>query len=225
MNKVDLQNLITRINTKEDFTDSRDTVSWKALREAETFEDADIFPLLREIITENEGKVKVKREIRSAAYFIYGRLLGNNFHAEDCAFFLQQLTQETDKHIIEAMLEQIYHLRYSKILFPPELDISPIISFTRNDKWQVRHTAIRALSVCPGVASRNALIFYLTQEDEKAYKHEMYYANIAMQTIGEPEDIPLLERFLKSRRPDLKITAQCAIQYIREREATSFANH
>ena len=43
------------------------------------------------------------------------------------------------------------------------------------------------------------------------------YANIAMQTIGEMEDIPLLERFLKSRRPDLKITAQYAIQYIKER--------
>jgi len=34
-----------------------------------------------------------------------------------------------------------------------------------------------------------------------------------------PEDIPLLERFLKSRRPDLKITAQYAIQRIRERQA------
>ncbi|MDE7044875.1 MAG: hypothetical protein K2O97_07640 [Acetatifactor sp.] len=44
---------------------------------------------------------------------------------------------------------------------------------------------------------------------------------IAMQTIGEPEDIPLLERFLKSRRPDIKLTAQFAIQYIRERNASS----
>ena len=34
-------------------------------------------------------------------------------------------------------------------------------------------------------------------------------------------EIPLLERFLKSRRPDLKLTAQYAIQYIRERETAA----
>lgn len=224
MNKSDLQNLITRINTKEDFADSRDTISWKALREAETLEDADIFPLLREIVTENEGKVKAKREIRSAAYFIYGRLLEKNFHAEDCAFFIQRLNKETDKNILQDMLCRISDLKRGNILLPPELDISTILSLTRNEKWQIRYNAIRALSVCPRAESRNALIFYLTQEDEKAYKNEMYYANIAMQTIGEPEDIPLLKRFLKSRRPDLKITAQYAIQYIQERETASPAN-
>ena len=55
---------------------------------------------------------------------------------------------------------------------------------------------------------------------KKSINIEMYYANIAMQAIGEPEDIPLLKRFLKSRRPDLKITAQYAIQYIREKGIT-----
>ena len=61
------------------------------------------------------------------------------------------------------------------------------------------------------------LAFYLSQEDEKSFEYEMYYANIAMQSIGEPEDIPLLKRFLKSRRPDLKMTAQYAIEKISAR--------
>ena len=74
MDKSDLQDLIAKINTKENLADSRETIRWKALREAETLEDADIFPMLREIITKNEGKGKAKREIRSAAYFIYGKV-------------------------------------------------------------------------------------------------------------------------------------------------------
>ena len=73
------------------------------------------------------------------------------------------------------------------------------------------------MGACPGEGSRKALRCWLSQEDEKACKYEMWYAAIAMQSIGEPEDIPLLERFLKSRRQDLKITAKNAIQFIKER--------
>lgn len=226
MEKSELQNLISRMNTKEnDFNDSRDTISWKAYREAETFDDAGIFPLLREIITECDGKGKSKREIRYAAYFIYGKLLKNTFQAGDCEFLIQRLIKETDKYILSAMLDRISDLKHSNILFPPELDTSPILVLTRNEKWSVRHSAIRALSVCPGENTRKVLAYYLAQEDEKTYKHEMYYANIAMQSIGESADIPLLERFLKSRRPDLKITAQYAIQYIQEREVSGSAKH
>ena len=57
MDKAALLALIGRINTREEhFTDSRETTSWKALREAETLSDPALFPLLREIVTENEGK-------------------------------------------------------------------------------------------------------------------------------------------------------------------------
>ncbi len=56
MDKVEVLELITRINTKdEQFTISSDTTSWKALREAETLTDPTIFPLLQEIIEENAG--------------------------------------------------------------------------------------------------------------------------------------------------------------------------
>ena len=225
MDKSDLQDLIAKINTKENLADSRETIRWKALREAETLEDADIFPMLREIITKNEGKGKAKREIRSAAYFIYGKLFKKTFRVEDCTFFIQRLNKENDKYSLTAILDRIKDLKYSNILLPPQVDIAPILSLTRNDNHHVRHGAILALSVCPGEESRKALAFYLAKEDEKAYQYEIYYANIAMQTIGKPEDIPLLERSLKSRRPDLKITAQYAIQYIQEREMSDSVNH
>lgn len=220
MDREGLLDLIARINTKDEhFTVSSETTSWKALREAETLDDPGLFPLLREIITEHEGKAKEKREVRSAAYFIYGRLLEKAFQTEDCNFFVRRLEAETNKYILSSMLDRIHDWKICKgIVLTPQLDISPIIGLTRDERWLVRHSAIYALIACPGAASRQALAFYLKQEDEKAYKYEMYYANIAMQAIGEAEDIFLLERFLKSRSSTLKNTAEYAIQRIRERE-------
>ena len=221
MDKAELLDLIARINTKdEQFTISSETTSWKALREAETLTDPALFPLLQEIIEEHGGKRKDQREIRSAAYFVFGRLMQASFDQDACAFFLRRLEAETDKYILDSMLDRIYDWwKYAEISIPACLDVSPIITLTKDKRHSVRHNAISALGACPGKASRDALAYFLTQEDEKAYKYEIYYANIAMQGIGEPEDIPLLERSLKSRRPDLKITAQYAIQYIKERNS------
>lgn len=219
MEKEYLLDLIARINTQEkNIRVSTETIRWKALREAETLTDPAAFPLLREIVGENEGKAKEKREVRNAAYFIYGRMLEKAFSPEDCAFFLERLETETDKDILCPMLNRVKDW-YGKehILLPPELDTSPVCRLAMHDHWQVRQSALHALSACPGPESREVLRRWLTQEDEKKYKYEMWYACIAMQTIGEPEDIPLLERFLKSRRQDLKITSRCAIQYINER--------
>lgn len=220
MDKEGLLDLIARINTREEnFTVSTETTSWKGLREAETLDDPGLFPPLREIITEHEGKAKARREIRSAAYFIYGRLMERIFSPPEAPFFLGRLTVETDRYVLTSLLDRVGDWGRKRLLLPEGMDFSPVLALTADDRRPVRHDAIRALSACPGEESRKACAFYLGQEDEKGYQYEIYYANIALQTIGGPEDIPLLERFLKSRRPDLRLTAQYAIQYIREREA------
>lgn len=219
MDRAEVMDLITRINTREeDFTVSTETTSWKALREAETLDDPGLFPVLREIVADNEGKAREKRVIRSATYFIYGRLMERAFSPSEAPFFLGRLTVETDKYVLSSILDRVSDWGRRGFLLPSGMDFSPVLPLTVDERRSVRHDAIRALSACPGEESRRACAFYLGQEDEKAYQYEIYYANIALQTIGEPEDIPLLERFLKSRRPDLKLTAQYAIQYIRERE-------
>ena len=219
MDQAGLMELIGRINTEEEhFTRSDETVSWMALREAETLADPALFPLLREAITGNEGRVKGKREVRRAAYFIYGRLMEQVFSPAEVPFFLGRLTVETDKYLLSALLDRVADWGRKGLLLPGGMDFSPILALTADQRRNVRHDALRALSACPGEESRRACAFYLGQVDEKTYQYEMYYANIALQTIGRPEDIPLLERFLKSRRPDLKLTAQYAIRYIQERE-------
>ncbi len=220
MDKAGIMALVARINTTgETFTCSTETTRWKALREAETLDDPGLFPLLREIIEENEGKGKAKREVRKAVYFIYGRLMEKVFLPKEAAFFLRRLEVETDKYVLSSMLDRVKDWNMKGYQLPAEMDFSPVLNLTVDDRWLVRHSAIHALSACPGGKSRKACTFYLGQGDEKTYKYEIYYANIALQTIGMPEDIPLLERFLKSRRPDLKLTARYAIQRIREREA------
>ena len=219
MEKAELLALIARINTREEcFTRSDETISWKALREAETLADPAIFSLLQEIITTNEGKKKEQREIRAAAYFIYGRLMEKAYLSEAVPFYIQRLAVETDRHVLSSLLDRVGDWGRKKLLLPEEMDFSPLLALTADERRRVRHGALRALSACPGERSREACAFYLCQGDEKAYQYEIYYANIALQTIGKPEDIPLLERFLKSRRPDLKLTARYAIQYIRERQ-------
>ena len=106
MDQAGLMELIGRINTEEEhFTRSDQTVSWKALREAETLADPALFPLLREIITANEGRAKAKREVRRAAYFIYGRLMEKAFSPAEASFFLERLTMETEKYVLSALLE------------------------------------------------------------------------------------------------------------------------
>ena len=222
MDKTGLLKLIAKINTRDKhITVSTRTTSWKAYRKAETLTDPALFPLLQEIIAEHEGKKTADRDIRKAACFIYGHLMEKSFDQDACAFFLQWLAAETDKYILSSMLDWISDWQRRAGIFVPAGMDSPILTLTRDHRHAVRHSAISALGACPGKESRDALIYYLTQEDEKAWEYEIYYANIAMQTIGEPEDIPLLERFLKSRRPDIKLTAQFAIQYIRERNASS----
>jgi len=219
MDKAGLLELIAKINTKDEhFTVSTETTSWKARREAEALTDPSLFPLLQEMIEAHGGKKKDQREIRNAAYFIFGRLMQASFEEDACAFFLQRLGAETDKYILSSMLDRVHDWwRPAGKTVPAGLDISNILTLAKDTRHLVRHSAIHALGACPREESRNILHYYLLQEDEKAYQYEIYYANIAMQGIGEPEDIPFLERFLKSRRPDIKMTAQYAIQSIQER--------
>ena len=94
MGKAELLALIARINTRdENVTRSDETTSWKAL--------------LQGIITANEGRKKEQREIRSAAYFIYGRLMEKAYLPEAVPFYIQRLTVESDKYVLSSLLDRV----------------------------------------------------------------------------------------------------------------------
>ena len=145
-------------------------------------------------------------------------ILKKKYDAEVCAFLLSALTFEQDKYILSAILDAFVWMESAS-----DLDPGIIIELSKHEKWLIRHSAINALGSFPKEKSKEALYFYLMQEDEKAYRNEIIYANASLGKIGNETDIPVLERHIRSRSRDIKESAKFAIGSIRERIGTSAA--
>ncbi len=220
MGKNELLNLIKRMMTFEKGIISNQTTSWKAHREAEKLTDRNLLPILYEIVNENEGKDNDKPFLRSCCYFIIGRITTSSFQHEDCEYIFNRLKNEfKDKDLVLYSLFEVicYWRNEANIYVPLDIDITPLTDIVIKKRGHTKRWAIQVLGCCPRKESREILRNILMQEDEKKHKEEIRWANVALQHIGEPEDIPYLERFLKSRIPNSKITAQYAIKFIKER--------
>ena len=206
-----IEELIYRINTEVKNNSSSTAVSWKALREAKTLADISFYPILKELLL-GHSKPKDKK-YRNAAYFIFGELLKNAPEEKYILFYLEQLEKENDKYILSSMLDKI-----GDILIPTNISIKNIITLTRSEQWQVRHSAIYALQAAATAESKQALVYYINQIDVKTYKYEIIYANAALGAIGSLEDIPILQQHMKSRFLDVRESAKFAISRIQNRE-------
>lgn len=209
MNEDKLYDLIARMTIKEHATSSKESVSWNAYREAERISDETVYPILMRIIEENHKNKAVRR----AAYIIIGYSLRNIFNKEACIFLIQKLNEETDMQGVASILESL-----ACIHIPEDIDMSLVIKCSKNDKWQIRHSALDALGSSSTHANREALLFFINQEDEKKYESEIIYANASLGKIGLKEDIPFLEKHIKSRKRDIRGSALFAIDRIKERE-------
>ncbi len=208
MDENRLYDLIGRMTIKEHVSSSEESVSWKAYREAEQISDENVYPILFKIIEENPKD----KSLRRAAYIVIGYSLKNIFNKEACIFLIHKLGEETDKYILESILDGL-----ARIYIPEDIDMSLVIKCSQNDKWQIRHSAINALGSSATKKNREALIFYINQEDEKKYDYEITYANASLGKIGLKEDIPFLEKHIKSRKRDIRESALFAICRINER--------
>lgn len=220
MTKNEILDLLKRMMTVEYGLISNQTTSWKAHKEADNLSDRNLLPILYEIVNENEGKDKQKQFLRSRCYYIIGQITKKAFEHQDAVYVFRQLKNEIKNNdALSALVDIIYFWwqRDANIFVPTDIDITPLIEIATTKRGGLKYLAIEALGNCPTKESREILRGYLTQEDEKKYKEEIRSSNIALQRNGEPEDIPYLERFLKSRMPNSKITAQYAIKYIKER--------
>ena len=206
-----IEELIQRMSTKEDrLTSSDQSIRWKAYREAETLRNPIFYPLLKEYILLR--KKPNDRQYRDSAYFILGKLLIHAPQSSYITFYLECLERETDKYILSSMLDRI-----ADLIIPESLSIKPIISLAFSDQRLIRHSAIRALGASETPESKEALAYYLNQEDEKTYKYEIIYANAAFSVIGTLKDIPLLEQHGNSKSRDVRESAISAIKAIKER--------
>lgn len=187
-----------------------DAPQWRFWRREAHIKRNEVYPLLREYIELRMKKSDAQR--RENTYSVFAKLLLETFEPAHCQFLIDRLTVETNKYVLHTMLSCIARLPLSE-----EIDISPVAQCSKNSEWMVRHSAIMALGKSNTDASRQAVRYWVRQEDEKQHKFELIYGNAALGFIGEPSDIALLERHIHSRIPDVKDSAIYAINHIRQR--------
>lgn len=205
-----IEELIQRMNIEEKCLDSSTSISWKAYREAESISDNAFYPILKKQLLLN-SKPKDKK-YRQAVYFMLGKLLKNSPQHEYIIFYLQQMEKESNKYILSYMLDIMVD-----VMIPSDISVKIIVDLTMNEKWLIRHSAIRALGASSTSESKQALAYYINQEDVKTYKYEIEYANAALGSIGCEEDILILEKHIKSRIRDVRDSSISAIERIQER--------
>lgn len=208
-----VEDLIRRINTSGDLAPgmrSSETISWKAYREAEKLTDVSLYPVLKKLILLHPQEEYA--DYREAAYHILVQLLKNVPKDEYFIFFLEQLEKE---HNSELLCSVLFSARDIKI--PPAVSADSIIALTKSEDEMVRNDAIYALQSSATPESRQALRYYIEQEDVKTFKDEITNANMALGEIGCAEDIPVLEKHTKNVNGDIRGSANIAIAKIKER--------
>lgn len=210
MTKDTLFNLLDEMSLPDTVIDRLEAPLWCFWKREEQIKGNEVFWHLREFI--EDRKEKSETEIRENAYAVFAQLLLKTFEAEHCQFLIDRLKSETNKYVLHTMLSGIGRLPLSD-----SIDISAIVACSKSSEWMVRHSAIMALGKSDTDASREAVRYWVRQEDEKQYKFELIYANAALGAIGEAHDLDLLEKHVRSRVPDVKDSAIYAVNNIRKR--------
>lgn len=204
-----LIDLIDRMNDTSDQKmepgyKSSETVSWKALREAENLDNIDFVPQLIDFIEKEKN-----RKNRDRAYFILGHLAKNTIDYSATQFLIQRVDKETDKYILASLLDRIANLEKQH-----GTDLEPIFKATKNNKWLVRYSAIQALKNTNDGNAEKTLIDILDQSKDP---NDLTYSNSTLNRIGTSKAIPHIEKHLSSRKRDVKTSAKLAIEEIRKR--------
>ena len=199
-----LQNLIERICTVEELANSGDSVSWAALREAEGLTELSMASELVEFLDTNP-----KKDQRQAAYFIIGKI-GKNLQEPSCALvLLTYVEKEKDKYALASLLERVADIRK-----PSDIDLNPIYHFLNDKRWLVRHSAIQALINTDSHEAEDKLLAVMEESNDP---HDLVYCQAALNRVGSIKSLPMLEKSLKSRKRDVKHSAQAAIEAIQAR--------
>jgi len=204
-----LKDLIARMsdtsdrNTEVGF-DSSKTISWNALREAEKVANVTFVPQIISFIGSEKDKKK-----RDEAYFLLGHIAKNTDNEEALNYLIARVNSETDKYIISALLDRI-----ADIDKPIGTDLQPLIQAIKSDRWLIRHSAIQSLNNSDDALAETVLIEII---ENSADPHDLIYANATLNSVGTLRAIPYLEKHLKSRKRDVKGSAQYAIEEILKR--------
>lgn len=183
---------------------SSESISWKAYREAERVSDIDFIPQLMLFIDKEKDKKK-----RDKACFLLGHIAKNTNSRLALTYLIQRVNKESNKYIISSLLDRISDLQK-----PPGTDLEPLIKMTKSDKWLIRHSAIKSLNHSSDSVAEAALIEIIDVSNDP---YNLIYSNATLNRIGTARAIPYLEKHLKSRKRDVKLSAQYAIEEIKKR--------
>lgn len=166
---------------------SSNTVSWKAMREAEIANNEEYIPQLIEFADNEKSKEK-----RDRAYFLLGHIAKNSQNKNATRYLINRIDKENDKYIISSLLQRIADLEK-----PLDIDISQVINAVKSPKWLIRHSAIQALKHTKSDLSETTLIqIILNSTDE----YDLYYAVTSLATSGSRKSIPFLIKLLSHKK-------------------------
>lgn len=200
----DLLRRLTQQNGQE-ITSSVDSVSFNAHREAEKIADEAILSKAKAAVVHEKDKKK-----RDSLYYVIGKVALNLSHSDTSDFLIQQIKRETDKYVLGALLDRIADLPK-----PKGTDLQPILDHLEDSRCLVRHSAIQALKQTFSHDAELALMGLLERATDP---YDITYANATLNQIGSLRSVPTIERHLSSRKRDVKLSAQLAIQAIRKRQ-------
>jgi len=122
---------------------------------------------------------------------------------------LSLISSANNKYALAALLDEL-----AKIPKPAGTDLSPVFRLLSDNRWLVRHSAIGALknTNSPEVEAR---LLSLLQTSSDPY--DLIYAHSVLNLVGTSKSIPALQQSLKSRKRDVKLSAQAAITAIQNR--------
>ncbi len=198
-----LEDLVERLADRTEVRSSSESVSWAAHREAEQFTDISMVSELA------EAARTLPTAKRRGCYFTIGKI-GLNLQDEHCAaVLLDLLPAESDKYNLDCLLQRV-----GEIPKGPTFDLSVVFPLLDDRRWLVRHAAIRALDYSANPDVEGQLIKHLLATMDA---YDQTYCHAVLNHIGTRRALPAIEANLKSRKRDVKMSAEFAVHAIRER--------
>ena len=203
--RPELLELIQRMTVHQDVVSSSDSISWQAHREAEMLADMPLVDELDAYLGQ-----RPKKEQRSAAYFIIGKIGKNCLSGECASRLIEYSSKEPDKYALASLLE-----RLADIPKPESVDVRPLFPLLKDKRWLVRHSAIQSLKRCTSAEAEARLLEILATTSDP---YDVIYCHATLNQIGTHKALPALTQNLKSRKRDVKVSAQAAIEAIKARD-------
>jgi hypothetical protein len=186
--------------------DSSKTISWAALREAETINDTNYIDYIIESIDKEKNKKR-----RDKMYFIVYRICENTPYQKGLEFLIDRIDKETDKYIVSNILDGLIALQK-----PAETNLDKIFAATQHKTWQIWFSAISALQNTNNTKVEELMMQIIDGEPlEKSYR--ISNAMAVLYNCGTAKCIPSLERQLQTKSRIIKNQAKETIAALKDK--------